>query len=201
MLHMFTDLPGGASSKPGFCGGQGSTRAGRITLRMSSAPAEPTPADARPPFNVRASVYGLITVGAVLAAESASRETYGETVGAVALALILYWLADSYAELVAQRVREAERLTAEGMGRMLLHELPIVLGGAPPLVAVVIAWAAGAGLDTALVASLLTTAVAILVTEVVARVQADLSGRELVVQTFVGTALGLCVLGLRLVLH
>lgn len=168
---------------------------------MSAARAERAPEDARPPFNVRASVYGLLTVGAVLAAESASRETYAETVGAVVLALILYWLADSYAELVALRVGEAERLTPSAMGRMLLQELPIVAGGAPPLVAVLIAWAAGAGLNTGLVVSLVTAAVTILVTEVIAGVQADLSGRELAIQTFVGTVLGLLVLALRLVLH
>jgi hypothetical protein len=168
---------------------------------MTSVPAEPAPEDARPPFNVRASVYGLITVGAVLAAESATRETYAETVLAVVLALILYWLADSYAELVALRVRQSEPLTAAAMGRMLRHEVPIMVGGAPPLAAVLIAWVAGAGLDTALVASLVTAAVTILATEVLVGMQADLSGRELAIQAFVGTLLGVLVLALRLVLH
>ena len=180
---------------------------------MSSAPAEPAPEpapegapavapeDAGPPFNVRASVYGLIAVSAVLAAESASRETYGETIVAVVLALILYWLADSYAELVALRVREAERLTPIALGRMLWQELPIMVGGAPPVLAVLIAWAAGASLNTALLAALWTAAVTILVAEVIAGMQADLSGRELAIQALVGTALGVLVLALRLALH
>jgi hypothetical protein len=176
---------------------------------MPSAPAAPEPepasepasGDAGPAFNSRAAVYGLIAVSAVLAAETASRETYGETVVAVVLAMILYWLADSYAELVALRVREAERLTPAALGRMLWQEVAIMLGGAPPLLAVLIAWATGAGLNTALIAALWTAAGTILLTEVLAGVQADLSGRELAIQTLVGSALGLLVLALRLALH
>jgi len=168
---------------------------------MSTAPAEPASEDARPPFNVRASVYGLIAVSAVLAAETASRETFAETVLAVVLALILYWLADTYAELVALRVQEAEPLTRAAVGRMLWQESSIMAGGAPPLLAVVIAWAAGAGLNTALVTALWTAAVTILVAEVIAGRQADLSGRELAIQALAGSVLGLLVLALRLVLH
>ena len=44
--------------------------------------------NARVRSNLGAAIYGLITVGALMAAESAGRETYGETVAAVALAAI-----------------------------------------------------------------------------------------------------------------
>lgn len=168
---------------------------------MSSVPAEPAPEDARPPFNIRAAVYGLIAVSAVLAAETASNETYGETVVAVVLALILYWLADSYGELVALRVREAQPLTRAALRRMLWQESSIMAGGAPPLLAVLVAWVAGAGLSTALLAALWTAAATIVVTEVLAGVQAHLSGRELAIQALIGTVLGLLVLALRLALH
>jgi hypothetical protein len=55
--------------------------------------------------NPGAVVYGTVTVGAVLATESAQRETYASTLEGVLVALVLYWLAHSYAEFtpVARR--------------------------------------------------------------------------------------------------
>ncbi len=47
-------------------------------------------------------LYGTITVGSLLGAESATRETYGRTVGAVAIALLLYWLVHSGRDLIVQ---------------------------------------------------------------------------------------------------
>ena len=51
--------------------------------------------------DLSAAIYGLMTVGALLAAESADSETYAETVGAVAVTMIVYWLAHSYAEFAS----------------------------------------------------------------------------------------------------
>src|ERR1035441_8833725 len=48
------------------------------------------------PTNPGRLVYGTIAVGALLAAESARQETYVETVFAVAITLLLYWLAHSF---------------------------------------------------------------------------------------------------------
>jgi hypothetical protein len=153
------------------------------------------------PANIGAVVYGVIAVGALLAAESAQRETYGETVAAIALAAVLYWLAHGYAGCVTRRVQEGTRLTAAGLARALLHELPILLGAALPVLAVLIAWVAGARLDGGIYAALWTAAGTIVIAEVVAGVRAELSGGEVVVQALVGSVLGLLVLAMRLVLH
>ena len=48
-------------------------------------------------------------------AESAVRESYGETVAGVLVALLLYWLAHAYSELVGWRLEEAEPLTPAGL--------------------------------------------------------------------------------------
>jgi hypothetical protein len=146
-------------------------------------------------------IYGAITVGALLAAESAQRETYGATVAAVAVATILYWLAHAYAEVVSWRVRESRRLTMGGLRRALLNEAPIMVGGVIPLLAVLVEWVAGASLDTAVVAALWADVVTIVVAEVIVAVRANLTGRELIVQSLVGALLGLLIIGLRLVLH
>lgn len=152
-------------------------------------------------YNLGSGVYGLITVSVLITAESASRETYGETVGAIAVGLVLYWLAHSYSELVGWRIRRGERLTRAGLTRMLRQELPILIGAAPPLLAVLIAWAVGARLHTAIALALWIAVAAILATEVAAGLQADLSGRDLVLQALAGAAFGLLILGLKLVLH
>lgn len=152
-------------------------------------------------YNLGSAVYGLIIVSALLAAESAARETYAETVVAVVLALVVSWLAHAYSEFVYRRAESRERVTRAGLRRMLRRELPILVGAAPPLLAVLIAWLAGAALGTAITIALWTSVVTILATEVTVGLQAKLSGRELVIQALVGTALGLLILALKLVLH
>jgi hypothetical protein len=160
---------------------------------------EPEPDRGR--YNLGSGVYGLITVSVLIAAESATAETYLETVVGLVLATVLYWLAHAYSELVGWRVRTHERLTRAGLRETLRWELPILIGASPPLIALLIAWVAGASLGTAIRIALWTSVVAIIATEVVAGRKADLSGRDLVIQAAVGAALGLLILGLRLLLH
>ncbi|HTX13530.1 MAG TPA: hypothetical protein VME22_33240 [Solirubrobacteraceae bacterium] len=173
------------------------------TPAPSPAPAPPArePDHDRGRYNLGSGVYGLITVSVLIAAESPTAETYLETVAGVVLATALYWLAHAYSELVGWRVRTRERLTREGFRETLVWELPILVGATPPLLAVLIAWVAGASLGTAIRIALWTSVVAIVVTEVVAGRKADLSGRDLVIQAVVGAAVGLAILGLRLLLH
>lgn len=151
--------------------------------------------------NAGAVIYGLVIVSVLLAAESARRESYAKTVEAVVLALVLYWLAHSYSDLVTWRVREGRRLTAATLVRTMLHELPLLAGAALPLLVVVIAWAVGSDLDIALVAALWIDAATIVAVEFVAGIRAELSGQELLRQVLVGGALGVLILLLRLALH
>jgi hypothetical protein len=153
------------------------------------------------PRNVGSAVYGLITVGALLAAESALHETYGETEVAAILTLLAYWLAWGYADFTSRRLRAGRALTLSAFRDAMWRELPILAGGAVPLLTVAICWAAGVSLGTGIDAGLYTTAVTLVVIEVVAGLRAKLSGRELVVQVAVGAALGLLVLAAKLALH
>lgn len=148
-----------------------------------------------------ARVLGLLTVSVLLAAEDANSETYGETVGAVVLALFLYWLTHSYAQFASWRVQEGERLTLRGLAREMWSELQFLTGAAIPVLAVVICWGSGVGLSLAIKVALLVDAALIVLVEVIAGLRANLTRRELVIQTIVGAALGLLVLALRLVLH
>lgn len=146
-------------------------------------------------------VFGNITVGALLAAESAQHETYGETVGAVAIAMLLYWLAHAYADFAAQRLEEAAPLRLGSFAWTMVHELWILIGAALPLLFVLVWWATGGRLQDAVTAAIWVSAAIIVVIELVAGLRADQSGRELAVQTTVGVLLGLGVIALRVVLH
>jgi hypothetical protein len=151
--------------------------------------------------NPAGAIYGTITVGALLAAESAQRETYAETIGAVALAMVLYWLAHAYAGSAAKRLRDEQALTAKGFVRALGHELPMLAGAAVPLLALVVFGVAGAKLSTAVKAGLWTSAVVIALIEIVAALRAEAKGRELAGQIAIGVGLGLLVLAINAVLH
>jgi hypothetical protein len=146
-------------------------------------------------------IYGTITVAALLAAESARQETYGETVGAVAIALVLYWVAHSYAEFTGERVGASEPFTYQGLVRTATEKLAVLLGAALPLAAILICWAIGAALSTAVSAGIWTSVTIVIGTEVAIGVRAELTGRELIRQTAVGVVLGLLVLALRVLLH
>jgi hypothetical protein len=151
--------------------------------------------------NLAAVVYGTITVGALLAAESADSETYPETIAAVVLALLVYWLAHAYSGLTEYRLEQKKALTLRDLGHALADELMILAGAAVPLIVLIICWIAGAALSDAVIAATWTSAGMIVIVEVFAGIRAQLSGRELAIQAALGTLFGFLVIALRFVLH
>jgi len=147
-----------------------------------------------------AAVYGTITVGTLLAAESGS-ETYGETIAAVSVAIVLVWLAGAYAEFTESRLLSRRGFTLHGFGEALAREVPIIIAAAIPLLALVICWAAGVELLTAVTAAIWTSAAMVVVVEVVVGVRAKLTLRQLAVHTALGAVFGLLIIALKLILH
>jgi hypothetical protein len=161
----------------------------------------------RPPDNIarsidfRAAVYGTISVGALLAAESAGQETYARTVIAVALTLLLYVMAHTYSEYTAERLRREEPLSMSALARTARAEAWLLAGAGVPLLAVLIGWALGASLSASVTAAVWTSAVMVMLFEIAFAVRAREAGREFAVQAAVGALLGLLVIVLRYVLH
>lgn len=151
--------------------------------------------------DLSAAIYGTMTVGALLAAESAIEETYFKTVLSVVLTLIIYWFAHSYAEFASERLKDREPLRLGVLGRIMVLQVPILFGAAIPLVAVLVLWVADASLSTAVTAAVWTSAVVVMLIEVLAGLRAKRTGRELVFQTAFGALLGLLIIVLRLTLH
>ncbi len=152
-------------------------------------------------INFRAAIFGLITVGALVAADNSRRAGYGKTVGAVAIALIIFWLAHSYAEFASRRLQQREPLALSGLARASLHELPMVSGAALPLLAILISWAIGATFGSAINAAVWTVAGAIVVIEIVSGIRAKLPAPQLLFQSAIGAGLGLLVVALHSELH
>jgi hypothetical protein len=146
-------------------------------------------------------LYGTIMVGALLAAESARQQNYADTIGAVAVAIALYWLAHAYTGYTERRVERREPLTFGGLVQTLTEELTIVGGALVPLVALLICWAVGASLPTAVNADVYICAAIIVLVETGAAIRAELSGRELVAQISFGAFFGLLVIVLNVLLR
>jgi hypothetical protein len=153
------------------------------------------------PENSGGYVYGTILVATLLAAESPGRETYGETAGAVAVALVIYWLAIAYAEYVGHRAGDGEHFEVGGLAAAARHELPVMVGAVGPLVALLACRVAGASLHLGVTVAVWAAVGIIIVTELVLGIRSRLDGVDLVVQTGFGMVVGIAVIGLRLLLH
>jgi hypothetical protein len=151
--------------------------------------------------NAAGLVYGTILVATLLSAESAARETYIRTVLAVLVTLAGYWLTLAYARFTGDRLEHKGHFSFSDLVDAAREELTVLLGAAIPLDVLLVFWLGGTSLDTAVTAAVYTAAITLVVIEVVIGVRADLKGRQLVLQSAVGAALGLMIIGIRVLLH
>lgn len=140
-------------------------------------------------------------VGVLFAAEDAPRVGYLETVEAAALVLVLYWLTGFYANELAIRVQTREHVNLKLMWRSCLHELSVIEGGLVPILALLVAWASGAGVRAGVTAAVWTTAATLIALEVAAGWRARPGFKPLLLQASVGAAMGLAIVVLKLMLH
>ncbi|HYM54121.1 MAG TPA: hypothetical protein VES97_02075 [Solirubrobacteraceae bacterium] len=151
-------------------------------------------------------IYGMIVIGALLAAESGRHETYLDTVGSALIAAGLYWLAHAYASVLGRRLAAHERLTAGALRRALAHDWALIRGAAIPVLVLLVAWAGGAGQDTAVTVAVWSSVVGLVAFELLAGIRSR-AGRssigpgELALEVGVGMTMGLAILALRIVLH
>ena len=151
--------------------------------------------------NAEAAVYGAVLIGVLLAAEDARHVGYPETIAAAAVVLALYWLTGFYAYILGVRLQTREAVSRRLFWRGCVHELPLIEGGAIPLVAVLVAWVAGASVTGGVTAAVWTTALTIVTLEVVAGWRARLEPRRLWLQAAAGVVIGTAIIVLKLMLH
>jgi hypothetical protein len=142
-----------------------------------------------------------VVIGALLAAESGSHESFADTLGSALLALGIYWLSHAYSDVLGRRLASPGRLSVVLLWRALKHEWAIVEGAAIPLVALVVAWAAGAGLETAVTVALWSAVGSLILFELIAGIRSRATRSELALDVGVGMAMGLAIVALKVVLR
>jgi hypothetical protein len=140
-------------------------------------------------------------IGALLAAESGSHDTFAETLGSALIAVGIYWAVHAYSETLGRRLTTPGRLTMGALWRALRYEWAIVEGAAVPLLVLVFAWVAGASQETAVTAALWSAVACLIGFELVAGIRSHARPAELALDVGVGVLLGLAILALKLVLH
>lgn len=143
----------------------------------------------------------MILIGALLAAESGRHEGYPDAIGSAVIATGLYWLAHAYASVLGRRLSSGGRLTASALALALAHDWALVRGAAIPLLALLIAWAAGAQQEAAVTAALWSAIGSLIVFELLAGVRSRATPAELVLDAAVGLAMGMAILVLKIILH
>lgn len=147
-------------------------------------------------------VYGLIVVGALLAAESGLHENYLDTIASAVIAVTVYWLAHAYADVLGRRlVVHHERLSLGALLEALGEESAIVRGAALPLLVLVFAWIIGAAQQAAVTAALWSTVAGLIAFELIAGIRSRATPGELAVDVAVGTAMGVAIIALKVILH
>ncbi len=154
-----------------------------------------------PAGNAAGVVYGVITVGALMAAESGRHESYLDTVASALVATLLYWLAHAYADLLGRRLATGESLTMGSLARALIHDWAIVRGAAIPILALLIAWVVGASQESGVTAALRTAVVTVVVFELLAGIRAKSTPGELLLKACVGVTMGIAILAVKGILR
>jgi len=98
-------------------------------------------------------IYGIIVSAAVMASSHA--DSAGKVITGVAVTLVIYWAAERYARLVAERIHEDRKPTWREVARQLGTGWEIVTASVLPLVVLAVIAAGGARLTSAVFAGLI----------------------------------------------
>jgi hypothetical protein len=180
--------------------------------RPPQQPAPPAPSAVRrfastladaalPAENPSGAIYGLIVIGALLAAESGRHESYLDTLLSATIAALLYCVAHAYAGLLAGRLRGGPRLTARSLLGALWRDATLIRGAAVPLLALLVAAIAGASQEAAVTVAVWSTIVSLAAFELLAALRSGAAGTELLLEVLLGVALAAGILALKIVLH
>ena len=155
-----------------------------------------------PEDNPTGVIYGTMTAGALLVAESTRRETILEVALATAVTLALYWLVHAYAAALGERVEHAgQGWTARRLGAVAVHELAVLKGAAIPLVVLIGAGVGGAGVGDATTAAVVAAVILLVILETFAGLHSGVSRVALVIQIIVSSLIGVAVLALKIAIH
>ncbi|HEX5861923.1 MAG TPA: hypothetical protein VFY58_08780 [Nocardioides sp.] len=146
-----------------------------------------------------AGIYGTVVGAAVMAASHA--ETAAATVLAVGFSLVVYWAAERYARLVAERIHDGRALRWEETRAQLGSGWEVVTASGLPLAVLAVFAASGAALSTAVIAGLICSTVLLCIAGWEIGHRGNLSLAERVTVTAVAGAFGGLMVLLKTLLH
>ena len=142
-----------------------------------------------------AGIYGAIITAAIIAAGSGLPTT--ALAASVLVTLVVYWLAEGYAELLGEQAADGKLPTWARVRRTLAGTWPMVSASYLPLVALLFARVAGASPLAAANTGLAVTIVMLTVHGWLAGRSAQLSGFQLLAATSVAALLGIAMILLK----
>ena len=153
--------------------------------------------EARSPGKRRAAgIYGAIITAAILATAGSELHT-GALVAAVVITLLVYWVAEEYAELLGEQVEAGFVPSWNYIRGSLAAIWPMVSASFAPLVVLVLARLAGASIQVADNLGLVVAIVLLMIHGWLAARSARLHGIQLIFTTSIAAALGLVMVALK----
>jgi hypothetical protein len=150
-----------------------------------------------PDENPGSLIYGLLTVGAVISAESGTTLHQGREILTAAAAVILYFLIHAYSTLLGNRLNGAGVLGSRELGRALRDESAILRGASVPVLAMVLALLLGANANTMEWVGILTAVFLLVLFEILAGLRSHLDRRWAWLQAAIGAGFGLLLAMLK----
>ena len=147
-----------------------------------------------------AAIYGTLTVGAVLAAESTRDVHVFFALVGTAVAVLLYWLAHAYSAGMSRRLSDKTPLSWQGFRSDLKREWGIIEGATIPLVPTFLVFAFGAQPSTVYATGLWIVAISLVAYELLAGLAIGLRGLALLGQTAIGGVLAVGIVALKALL-
>ena len=144
-------------------------------------------------------IYGTVVSAAVMASSHA--ESAGTVIVGVAATLLIYWAAERYARLVAQRIHEDRKPTWREFGRQLGTGWEIVTASALPLLVLAALTVGGADLTSAVLAGLVCSTLLLCVAGCEIGHGTQLSLLERTVLVVIAGAFGGLMIVLKALLH
>ena len=143
-----------------------------------------------------AGIYGAIITAAILDAAGGNLPT-AVLVTSVVFTLLVYWLAEEYAEVLGEQVEGGRLPSRAYIGEALAATWPMVTASYAPLLALVLARLAGASALTAANIGLVAAIVLLTIHGWLAGRAAQLRSWQLFFATSIAAALGLVMIGLK----
>ena len=147
-----------------------------------------------------ASIYGTIVTAAVIAA-GGNQLTSAQLAVTVVVTLIVYWLAEQYAELLGAHTHDGRLPSARLIRSSLAEAWPMVTASFLPVASIGVAVLFGAPSSDAAQAALIVTVVLLVLHGYTAGRAAGLHGKQRVVVTFIAGLLGVAMVILKSVLQ